>query len=47
MGYGLSLALLETRIFFVDDIQPSFPADDLAVNTSFLDGWFYFHFSSI
>jgi hypothetical protein len=39
----LSLALLEAGILFVDHIQSSFPADDDAVNASFLDGWFYFH----
>jgi hypothetical protein len=40
---GLSLALFETRVLLVDDIQAALPADDLAVNTSLLDGGFYFH----
>ena len=41
--YGLSLALLEARVFLVDHIQHSLAANDLAINASFLNGRSNFH----
>jgi len=37
------LSLLEARIFFVDNVQPAFSANYLAVGTSFLYGCSDFH----
>jgi hypothetical protein len=42
-----ALPLFEARIFFVDDIDATFPADDLAVRGAAFDGGANFHdFSS-
>jgi hypothetical protein len=37
------LSLLELRVLFVDDVQFALPANDFAVNASFLDGCSNFH----
>lgn len=42
----LTLALLKAWIFFVDNIQSTFSAYDLTVDTSFFNSRFYFHFIS-
>ena len=38
-----ALTLLEARVFLVDDEEHPLAADNLAVNTSFLDGGFDLH----
>ncbi len=35
---GSTLALLQARIFFVDDVNTALPADDLAVRSAAFDG---------
>ena len=41
--YNLSLALLKTRVLFVDYVQFSFTADDLTISAAFFNGCSYFH----
>ena len=44
MIYGfLPLPLLETGVLFVDHVQLSFPAHDLAIHAPFFDRCSYFH----
>ena len=44
---GSTLALLEARVFLVDDVNAALPADDLAVRGAAFDGGANFHdFSS-
>jgi hypothetical protein len=40
---GLALALFEAGVFLVDDVDATFPADDLAVRGAAFDGGANFH----
>ena len=40
---GSTLALLEARVFLVDDVDAALPADDLAVRGAAFDGGANFH----
>ena len=37
-SWGLTLALLQARIFLIDDINTTLPTDDLAVRSAAFDG---------
>ncbi len=39
----LTLALLESRVLLVDDVDAALPADDLAVRCAAFDGGANFH----
>jgi hypothetical protein len=40
---GLPLALLKARVFLINNVELSFPSDDLAIDRTLFDGGFYFH----